>query len=118
MSTEPTENPTPAPSTHGPDGKDGRGRFAKGNKLGKGNPLAGRAAKIRAVLLKKLTPAVAGQIADQLITAATAGDMAAVRELLDRTIGKPVPSEMAERMEALERRLDEQEAHRTNGRHK
>ncbi|HEY8665649.1 MAG TPA: hypothetical protein VIL86_03245 [Tepidisphaeraceae bacterium] len=77
------------PSTHGTNGKDASGRFARGNKLGRGNPLAGRAAKIRAVLLAKLTPAAVGEIADKLIAQAKTGDIAAIRELLDRTIGKP-----------------------------
>lgn len=97
------------PSTHGADGKDVEGRFAKGNKLGKGNPLAGRAAKIRAVLLKKLTPTEAESIADVLIKQAKSGDLAAIRELLDRTIGKPAQAEILERLEALEERVQSAE---------
>jgi hypothetical protein len=78
------------PSTHGGNGKDAKGRFVPGNKLGRGNPLAGRAAAIRAVLLLKLTPKDAGTIAEKLISMAISGDLAAIREILDRTIGKPV----------------------------
>jgi hypothetical protein len=83
------------------------GKFAKGNRLGQGNPLAGRAAKIRAVLLKKFTPSQAGEICDVLITMAKGGDIAAIRELFDRTAGKPSQSELLERIEKLERRAAE-----------
>jgi hypothetical protein len=94
------------PSTHGPDGgRAGRaagGRFAGGNRFGRGNPLAGRAAKIRATLLKKLTPAKAAQIADKLIDKAINGDLAAAREIFYFTIGKPTNIDLLERIEALE----------------
>jgi hypothetical protein len=97
------------PSTHGLDGKgkDARGRFAPGNRLGRGNPLAGRAARIRAVLLAELTPARARKIARELLRKAEGGDLAAARELLDRTIGRASESELRERIEALEASLRE-----------
>lgn len=99
-----------SPSTHGPNGapagnRDTRGRFAPGNRCGRGNPLAGRAAKIRAVLLRKLTTKQAGEITDVLIRRARDGDLAAIRELLDRTIGKPVQTDVLERLEKLEEKL-------------
>jgi len=97
-----------SPSTHGINGQDARGRFAPGNRLGKGNPLAGRAAKIRAVLLRKLTPKDAAAIADKLIADAKAGDLAAIKELFDRTIGRPAQLEMIEEVQAL-RELIERE---------
>ena len=89
------------------NGQDVRGRFLRGNKLGKGNPLAGKAAKIRAVLLQKLTERDARAIADKLIEKAKGGDLAAVRELLDRTVGKPTQTELLERIERLEATLEE-----------
>lgn len=94
-----------SPSTHGSDGRDGSGRFVAGNKLGRGNPLAGRAAQIRAVLLTRLTAKAAGEIADRLIEQARSGDLASIRELLDRTIGKPAQQELLERLEKLEAQL-------------
>ena len=90
------------PSTHGGNGQDGKGRFAPGNTLGKGNPLAGRAAKIRAVLLNALKPSDAREIAERLILNAKAGDLASIREILDRTIGKPATADLLERIENLE----------------
>jgi len=65
-----------SPSTHGDSGRGKDGRFQSGNKFGKGNPLAGRAAKIRAVLLEKLTPDHAAKIADSLIDKAKKGNLA------------------------------------------
>ena len=90
---------TPAPTANG--GKDVRGRFAPGNTLGRGSPLAGRAAKIRAVLLRKLTDAETEKIGDRLLAMAQGGNLLALRELLDRTIGKPTQFEVLERLDAL-----------------
>lgn len=73
-----------ATSTHASNGK-----FAKGNKLGKGNPMAGRVAKIRAELLKSATPQEIKAIARKLVEGALTGDIAYIREFFDRTIGKP-----------------------------
>jgi len=97
------------PSTHGGNGQDAHGRFKPGNRLGRGNPLAGRAARIRAVLLRKLSPREAGEIADVLLRMAKGGDLAAIRELFDRTTGKPVQSELLERIEALESKIERNE---------
>ncbi len=71
------------------NGQDAKGRFRPGNRLGKGNPMAGRAARIRAALLRALTPADTTAIAEQLIQQAKGGDIAAINAILDRTIGKP-----------------------------
>jgi hypothetical protein len=98
---------TNSPSTHGNPGRGKNGRFQDGNKCGKGNPLAGRAAKIRAVLLEKLSPEKAAEIADSLIEEAKKGNLAAVRELFDRTVGKPASSELTDRMERLEQMVED-----------
>lgn len=102
---EPLDTRVDVTPTHAPGGK-----FAKGNKLGRGNPLAGRAAKIRAILLKELKPADAKAIAAKLIAQAKGGDMQAIREILDRTIGKPASADLLERIEALEQSLSAREA--------
>jgi hypothetical protein len=88
-------------------GQDKRGRFVKGNKHGQGNPLAGRAAKLRAVLLQKVTDKDIAEITDRLIKMAKDGDLAAIKEILDRTVGKPGQVEMYERIEQLESKLAE-----------
>ena len=89
-------------------GRDAKtGRFVGGNKLGKGNPLAGRAAKIRAELLRVVSPAAARRLAKKLLERAQSGDLAAIRELLDRTVGKPVSADVEDRLDALESLLTE-----------
>lgn len=83
------QSPSTEDSTPRTAGKDAKGKFAKGNRLGRGNPLAGRAAKIRAAVLKASTPEDVKAIAQRLIDGAKSGDLAFIREWLDRTIGKP-----------------------------
>lgn len=95
---------TPKPSTHGSNGRTAGGRFAPGNREGRGNPLAGRAARIRAKLLKT-KPADIDLIIAKLVEKAKGGDLASIHEFLNRTIGKPVQSELLERIEELERRM-------------
>jgi hypothetical protein len=68
------------PSTHGSDGRSPDGKFRPGNKLGRGNPLAGRAAKIRAELLKMSTRKEVREICRKLIDGAKDGDLAFIRE--------------------------------------
>jgi hypothetical protein len=87
------------PSTHGGNGQGRNGRFLSGNKLGRGNPLAGRAAKLRAVLLRALTPSDMKAIADRLVVMAKKGDLAAIKELFDRTIGRAAASDPTERID-------------------
>lgn len=88
-----------------PAGHTASGRFAVGNKLGRGSPLAGRAMRLRAALLKTVTPRDIQEIAAAMLREAKAGDISACKELLDRTLGKPGNFELMERLESLERRL-------------
>jgi hypothetical protein len=108
-----------SPSTHGADGsgRTASGTFAKGNKLGRGNPLAGRAAKLRARLLRKVTAEDFDAIADKLIAMGKGGDLAAIKELFDRLMGRPVPFEVLETIAELRQRQDELEYQRRNNGH-
>jgi len=74
----------PARATHQSNGK-----FAKGNRLGHGNPRARHVAMLRNTLLGSVTPEDIQAVVMVLLEKAKGGDMAAVRELLDRTVGKP-----------------------------
>jgi hypothetical protein len=80
------------PSPDGPDG-DGRdastGRFVVGNRAGRGNPLAARVAALRKALFDAITEEDIAAAVKALVTQAKNGDVAAIRELLDRCIGKP-----------------------------
>lgn len=66
------------------------GKFAKGTAPGPGNPHAKQTAAIREALFKALTPKELGAVVKALISAAKSGDIAAIKELLDRTLGKAV----------------------------
>lgn len=74
------------------------GRFARGNKLGRrfqpggkpgpGNPWAAHVEKFRSALFRCLKPSDFKAIARKLIESAKAGEPWAIREVLDRAIGR------------------------------
>lgn len=76
----------PTPSTNG---RTPRGQFAKGNPGGPGNPYARRTAALRSALLDAVTEADIRAIAKALVKRARDGEVPAVRELLDRLLGRP-----------------------------
>ncbi len=92
----------PEPSPNGSNGRDGHGRFAQGNAGGPGNPYAGKVAKLRSALLAAVTEDDVRQIVERLVRLAKEGDLAAVRELFLRTLGRPLEPDILERLESLE----------------
>ena len=98
------------PSTHGPDGatpgRRSNGQFAKGNRLGVGNPLAGRAAKLRSTLLASVTEKDVRTIMKSLIREALAGDVASAKLVLAYSVGQPAAADIAQRLDELENRLN------------
>ena len=74
-----------------PNGRDTRGRFAPGNGGGPGNPHARSVARFKAALVEAVSEEDIREVAAVLITNAKAGERWAVRELLDRLIGRPLP---------------------------
>ncbi|MGC3971003.1 MAG: hypothetical protein QM775_27815 [Pirellulales bacterium] len=64
------------------------GRFRPGNRFGCHRNR--QASRFRAALLRIITPADITTVMRALVAKAKAGDLDAVRLLLDRTIGKPV----------------------------
>jgi hypothetical protein len=96
------------PSTTGSNGgRDKQGRFAKGNKCAQGNPHAKQVAQLRSALLSAVKPADIRVIVKKLIKRAKEGDIVAIKEIFDRSIGKPVEMDFLEKLENLERILDE-----------
>lgn len=81
-------NRTGDPDVVNPDRDPVTGYFRPGNKLGRGNPHAARVAALRAALLEAVTPDDVRAAVRALIDQARAGDVVAIRELLDRTVGK------------------------------
>jgi hypothetical protein len=86
----PTDNGTP---TQRLIIRDGRGRFVKGSGGGPGNPYARRVARLRRELYRAVTPEDLRAVVRALVEKARAGDVAAIKELLDRTVGKARPIE-------------------------
>lgn len=74
---------------NGENGRDAGGRFAIGNAGGPGNPHAKRVAELRTMLLDAVTDDDLRAIIRALVARARDGDLAAIRELLDRIIGRP-----------------------------
>lgn len=74
-----------------PTGRDTRGRFLRGNRFARGNPIARKMAILRTTLLEAVTEDDLRAVVAKLIERAKAGDIAAVKELLDRTLGRPSP---------------------------
>ena len=90
MNTDPTPNGR-APIAPFADGRDARGRFVAGNPGGPGNPRAAHVERLRGVLRDATTDADLRAVWRALLDKAKQGDVAAIREVLDRTTGKPSP---------------------------
>lgn len=94
--------PSNSPSPNGAIGRDYHGRFAQGNAGGPGNPHAAATAKLRAAMLKAITPAEITKVMRAMIRKAKSGDVSAAKEVIDRAIGKPLEPDLVARIEALE----------------
>ena len=89
--------------SNGPDGyRDERGRFRRGNPGGPGNPNVTRLAQWRGALEAVMTPERLRKVFSRLLQAAEDGEPWAVREVLDRTMGKPGQADLIERVNRLE----------------
>jgi hypothetical protein len=70
-------------------GRDTRGRYARGNAGGPGNPFARRVAQLRSILLETVTDEELRIVAGQLMVKAKFGDLAAIKLLFQYVLGKP-----------------------------
>ena len=86
-------------------GRNANGQFAKGWKGGPGSPHAAKVAEWRQALVDAVTPEDLTAVVQKLVERAKAGESWAVRELMDRTVGKPVEPDLIARIEALEQHL-------------
>jgi hypothetical protein len=89
-------------TTVGDGGKTSDGRFKEGNQFGKGNPLNKKIQQFRAALIAAIGTADMYDVGCKLVEQAKGGDRLAISELLDRTIGRPVQSDVMARLEELE----------------
>lgn len=93
---QPKATDEPKPPTHQTNGK-----FAKGNRLGKGNPHAKKVGDHRAALMRAATPEDTMAIIAVLIDKAKLGEPWAVKEYLDRVLGKAKQSLALEGQQVL-----------------
>jgi hypothetical protein len=84
-------------------GKDpSTGRFLPGNRLGRGSPLAGQAAKLRAALFRAVKGGDLQTVITALMDKAKGGDTAAAKLILQYTLGDPVALDIVETIQRLE----------------
>ena len=89
------------------NGRDSGGRFAPGNKAGRGNPNNAKAQRLRNALLAAVSTRDVRAIISKMIEQAREGDTTAAKVLLDRLLGTPGPAEILQRLELLEAALAE-----------
>ena len=98
-----------APSANGPNGRDSKGRFTRGNAFGQGNPLCTRVSAWRSCLARAVSDEDVIAVIQKLTEAAKRGEPWAVSMFLDRVLGKvdryvlddAEPSDIAVLMEHL-----------------
>lgn len=78
------------------------GRFAKGNRTGHGNPFGRRMNRLRAAMFRAVTPKDFEEVVAALLREAKGGDVAAIREVVDRMLGKSEAIDLIARIEELE----------------
>ena len=101
------------PSTNGENGeRNANGRFAKGNSGGPGNPFAKRVARLRSALFKSVSPQDLREVVAALLKQAKAGDVASIKELLQRLLGPPEAIDLVERLDALEAKIEQMNENR------
>ena len=75
--------------SYGADGRGTGGRFAPGNRHGRGNPHLSRLADAQAAVRDAIAPDELRQVLRKLLAMALGGDVQAARVLLDRVCGRP-----------------------------
>ena len=83
-------NGEPSTNRANGSGREANGRFAKGNFGGPGNPHAAKVASWRRALAETVTLEDIREIVTALVRKAKQGELSAIKELLDRTLGKPL----------------------------
>ncbi|MCK6447907.1 MAG: hypothetical protein L6Q99_16055 [Planctomycetes bacterium] len=90
------------PSPTDLNGRDKAGRFGSGNRIATGNPHAERVRELRNALLCAVGPDEIRDVVAAFVTRAKAGDVQAIRKVLDRTLGRPTEADLLERLAQLE----------------
>ena len=98
---------TVANGANGNSNHDSRGRFAKGNKVavGRRKKQAEHVARLRTAMYAAFTPEGVLRVVAELETLAEEGNIQAIKEYLDRAVGKPLPLDIVERLQQIEESL-------------
>ena len=94
----PTDHAAQTPKS----GHDAKGRWAKGNPGGPGNPFARQVAKLRKVIINRLTEEDLLAITEALLAKAKEGSVGAAKLLLAYGIGKPASAPDPDRLDGQE----------------
>lgn len=70
------------------NGRNQNGRFAPGNRCGKGNPSLRRAAELRSAMMAAVTDDDVKAVVAKLVELSKAGDTTAIKLLFDRCLGR------------------------------
>ena len=81
-----------------------------GTKPGPGNPFAKHDGQLRSALMNAVTESDMRAVATRLVSLAREGDVAAIKVLFDRTLGRPQEADFIERIERVEELLAERAA--------
>ncbi len=90
--------------------RDDRGRFARGNNGGPGNPFARRVALLRKLVLEVVSAEDLEAIVRKLVELAREGDVAAARLVMGYTLGKPAEAVDPDRMDIEEWKLNQEKS--------
>ena len=99
--------PNDSPSLNGCNGRGPNGRFAPGNKLGKGNPHGRAVNQLRSVLFEVVTPERFRNAVEAVLAKAERGDRRSLAELCDRMLGRPSTSDLVDRVARLEEIIEQ-----------
>ncbi len=77
---------------------------------GSGNPFARQVAALRRALLEAVSEDDMRAIVQRLVQDARDGDLGAAKEIITRTLGRPIEADLIERLERLEAAVDREPA--------
>ena len=90
MELSPPSEPNTPPLEPSPTDRDPTtGRFMQGNRLGRGNPVARQASRLRKALYAAVSPADLREVVQALVMQAKGGDVAAAKVLVQTLLGPP-----------------------------
>ncbi len=109
MSTA-TEQPASPAAESNPSQRDPQGRFGRGNSGGPGNPFGRQMAERRQWITEAVSRETLMAVMATLVKLALAGDVGAIKLILQYGVGKPAPAAEPDRVELEEWKLHQESA--------